>query len=102
MFELDDYRCPSKTCPGVVEGGFKRKAILEYVSLYDFWRCPECGIEIWEPMDRGDNKVSGREARAAYRAEQRYKDAIRLKKGGSKKAGRKREKPKKYYRPWVP
>ena len=48
----------------------------------------ECGIEIWEPMDRGDNKVSGREARAAYRAEQRYGDADQIEEeSGSKKGG---------------
>ena len=99
MFELEDYSCPNKACPGVYRDGFIQRAQLEYVKLHDFYKCPECDVEIWEPPDRSDGKVSGREARSAYRAELRYKDAIRSHKGGSKKAGRKRKQKPKFYPP---
>jgi len=49
MFELEDYHCPNKKCPGVYSGGVKQRAQLEYVMLYDFYQCPECGTEVWEP-----------------------------------------------------
>jgi len=99
MFELEDYHCPNKKCPGVYSGGVKQRAQLEYVMLYDFYQCPECGTEVWEPPDRSDGRVSRREARSVYRAEMRYKDAIRSHKRGSKKAGRKRKQAPRFYPP---
>ena len=101
MFELDDYRCPNLNCPGVIVDGKKQPAMLEYVRLHDFYQCPECGCEVWEPPDRSDGKVTKREARAAYRGEIRYKNAIRVHGGGSRQAGRKRKKPPKFYPPWL-
>ena len=99
MFELDDYHCPNKGCPGIYRDGFKHRAMLEYIKLHDFYQCPECGTEIWEPPDRSDGRVSKREARSVYRAELRYKNAIMSHKGGSKKAGRKRKQKQKFYPP---
>lgn len=101
MFELDDYACPNRACPGVWVDGKKQKAILEYIKLHDFYQCPECGCEVWEPLDRTDGQVTTREARSVYRAEIRYKNAIRSHKSGSRKSGRKRQEPPKFYSPWL-
>lgn len=60
---------------------------LQFNSEHGFYRCPDCGGEWWP--GRVDYDIA-----MLWRDEQAYKRMISKPGGGSRNAGRKREKPK--------
>ena len=98
---LEDITCYNSKCSGTWVGSgddrHKTRMVMLHVRIDDYYFCPVCGQQCWRPTDREDRKVTTREALAAWRAEQQYKDSIRKHGGGSRPAGRKRRKEKKFY-----
>ncbi len=69
------------TCP------FCQVVMIE--NKHGFWHCPDCDAQFRPGPEQVD----------VWRLEQAYKHSLAKKGGSSKSAGRKREKPKKYWRP---